>query len=156
MGENPGVRRLTPEREAKFPRLADADYEKASDESNDYNCIAFAAGDFLRKWDCPAFPVPGYYWPPGAQRGEGPDALVSAFETIGYEVCANPDPEEGFEKVALYIDVSGHWSHAAKQTQDGQWISKLGDWEDIRHATLMDVGEGAYGSPCHFMRRKVE
>jgi len=27
-------------------------------------------------------PLPGYYWPPGAIRGQGIEALVSAFETL--------------------------------------------------------------------------
>ena len=153
MGEGEGVRRLRPEREAVFPRFATSDYEVTSAESTVYNCIAYAADDYLRKWEWTPFPVPGYYWPPHAMEGEGVDALQSAFEAIGYELCDSPEREAGFDKIALYVGPDGTWSHAAKQRHDGQWTSKLGTWEDVRHATLMDVGEGDYGTPQCYMRR---
>lgn len=121
-------------------------------ETDQYNCIAHAADDISQKWDCPPVPTPGFYWPRGAARGDELAALVSAFEQIGYEVCGDGSLEEGIEKVALYAE-DGDWQHAAKQRPDGHWSSKLGDWEDIRHATVMDVGE-EYGAPCCFMKRK--
>lgn len=154
MGKGEGVRRLRPQREAVFPRLATADYETTSDESRDYNCIAYAADDCWRKWEWTPFPTPGYYWPPQAKAGDSLEALQSAFAAIGYELCAGPEREDGFDKVALYVGPDGTWSHAAKQRHDGQWSSKLGTWEDIRHATLMDVGDGDYGTPHSYMRRK--
>lgn len=154
MGKGEGVRRLRPQREAVFPRLANADYETTSDESRDYNCIAYAADDCLRKWEWTPFPTPGYYRPPQAIAGDSLEALQSAFAAIGYELCAGPEREDGFDKVALYVGPDGTWSHAAKQRHDGQWSSKLGTWEDIRHATLMDVGDGDYGTPHSYMRRK--
>jgi len=154
MGEGQGLRRLTPQREAVFPRLAASDYEITSEESRDYNCIAYAAGDCLRKWEWTPFPLPGYYWPPQASPGESMEALQSALESVGYELCDDPGREDGFEKVALYVGSDGTWSHAAKQRHDGQWSSKLGTWEDIRHENLMDVGEGDYGIPHSYMRRR--
>lgn len=154
MGEVEGLRRLTPEGEAVFPRLATADYEKTSDESRDYNCSAYAADDYFHKWEWTPFPLPGYYWPPQAMAGDSMEALQSAFAAIGYEVCDGPEGEVDFEKVALYVGDDGTWSHAAKQRPDGHWSSKLGTWEDIRHATLMDVGDGDYGMPHTFMRRR--
>jgi hypothetical protein len=155
MGQGEGLRRLTPEREAFFPRLATSDYEKTSDESTLYNCIAYVADDCLRKWESTAFPIPGYYWPPQAMPGDSLDALQSAFEAIGYELCDGPELESGFNKIALYVGKDGTWSHAAKQRPDGQWSSKLGNLEDIRHATLMDVGDGDYGIPSRFMKRAM-
>ncbi len=77
MGEGQGIRHLIAEREAVFPRLARPNYEVTSDETTAYNCIAFAADDTTRKWDCPTIPDPGYYWPPGAIRGDELAALVS-------------------------------------------------------------------------------
>ena len=57
-----------------------------------------------RKWDPGIIPYPGYYWRRNARRDQHPDALKSAFEEIGYELCSNGDFEEGFRKVALYED----------------------------------------------------
>lgn len=154
MGSNSGTQRLSPDRLARFPRLSSSDYEVTSNECRRYNCVAYAAGDETRKWDCPSIPEPGYYWPPGAIRGDEVAALVSAFQAIGYEVCQDGKLETGFEKVAIYVDHDGQWTHAAKQREDdGHWSSKLGDWEDTRHATLMDIGDGDYGVPYCFLRR---
>jgi hypothetical protein len=140
MGEGERVRRLTPQQEAVFPRLPESDYEVTSEATTLYNCVAYAADDMLRKWDCPPFPQPAYYWPPGAKRGQDLVALQSAFEAIGYVICESGELEEGFDKVALYSDAGGEWQHAAKQDEFGQWSSKLGDWEDVRHATVESVG----------------
>ena len=51
MGESQGIRHLSAEREAAFPRLARPNYEVTSDETAVYNCIAYAADDTTRKWD---------------------------------------------------------------------------------------------------------
>ena len=85
MGENAGLRRLTAEKEAVFPRLALSDYEVTSDEDTSHNCTAYAADDKTRKWQWTPFPIPGYYWPDGAEPGDSIDALVSAYGTIGYK-----------------------------------------------------------------------
>jgi hypothetical protein len=97
--------------------------------------VAYAANDLTRKWDSGMLLLPGYYWPPGAMRGAGIEALVSAFEVLGYEICSGADLEEGYEKVALYVNQFGSWEHAARQEEDGWWSSKLGNLEDIRHPT---------------------
>lgn len=100
-------------------------------------------------------PLPGYYWPPGADRGEGEDSLKTAFEAIGYEACVGGDLEAGYEKVALYINELGFWTHAAKQESNGEWSSKLGNEEDIRHPHPHCFGGSAYGNVVYFMRRAV-
>jgi hypothetical protein len=154
MGEGERVRRLTPQQEAVFPRLAEADYEVTSEASTQYNCVAYAAGDTSRKWDCPPVPQPGYYWPPDAQCGQDVEALRNAFESIGYQICENGELEEGFDKIALYADAGGEWQHAAKQVGLGHWSSKLGDWEDIRHATVEAISGSDYGEVTCYMRRR--
>jgi hypothetical protein len=153
MGEGRGIRRLSAEREKVFSQLADSGYEVTSDETGEYNCIAYAAGDQSRKWGCPAVPDRRYYWPPGARRGDELICLVSAFEVIGFEACDDPQPEEGFHKVVLYVDEYGWWQHAAKQIEGGHWSSKLGDWEDIKHANVNDVVCQDYGRAACYMRR---
>lgn len=99
--------------------------------------------------------MPGYYWPPTARRDNHPDALRGVFESIGYEVCADDHLETGYEKVALYVDNAGRWSHAAKQEANGEWSCKLGDAEDIRHRTAHCFGGSIYGQVAYFMRRKL-
>ena len=155
-GRLPKLEQLTRDKKGSlfFPRLAASDYGKTSDSTPDYNCIAYAADDCARKWQWWPRPEPGYYWPPQALDGDSPEALQSAFKAIGYEVCTGHEREEGYDKVALYAGPDGTWSHAAKQRNDGQWSSKLGNGEDIRHATLMDVGDGDYGRPYCYMRRR--
>lgn len=100
-------------------------------------------------------PLPGYYWPPKALRSEGIEGLVSAFQEIGYEQCGGEAVEPGFEKVALYVDQDGFWTHAAKQLAGGEWTSKLGDCEDIRHRTPHAVASTLYGQVMYYMRRPV-
>jgi hypothetical protein len=98
-------------------------------------------------------PIPGYYWPPEAIRGAGIDALVSAFEVTGYEICSGADVEDGYDKVALYVDQFGDWLHVAKQDADGWWSSKLGNSEDIRHRTPHALSGPEYGQVMYYMRR---
>jgi hypothetical protein len=153
MGKGKRVRHLSPERERKYPNLTPWNYTVTSGETTQYNCVAHAVGDTTQKWDCPPFGKHGCYWPPGALRGDKIEALISAFVTIGYVLCDDGKPEPGFEKVALYEDENREWSHAAKQCKDGAWSSKLGTWEDIRHATPEGVECPTYGKVVAYMKR---
>ena len=139
--------------EAAFPNLVTDGYEVTSPASRKYNCISWVAGDITQKWDCTALPMAGYYWPAEATVGQGIDALVSAFKTLRYEVCHDASVERGVEKIALFADTHGEWTHAAKQLSDGRWSSKLGDAEDIAHATTQGVEGLIYGQVKHYMRR---
>jgi hypothetical protein len=120
-----------------FPDLAAAGYGRKSEKSAVYNCIAYAAGDETRKWE--GYRELGYFWPDGAKEGPTLDALRSAFEQLGYALCDSDALESEYEKVALYVDDDGLWTHAAKQCEDGQWASKLGNLEDIIHRTPQAV-----------------
>ena len=152
MGKRQRVQRLTPKREAVFPMLVVSGYKVTSKATTQYNCIAHAVNDHGRKWDCP--PVPGlYYWPQGAKQGDGVDALMSAFATLGYSECEDGNSEAGFEKIAIYADSYGVWKHAAKLCKNGCWTSKLGTWEDIQHTTLDAIEGSDYGSAVRFMKR---
>jgi len=141
-----------------FPRLVEAGYEKTSEDTPDYNCIAHAADDKNNWWEC--YPwgrinSPGYYWPPTAKVGYELEALISAFETLGYSLCEDSHFEPGFEKVALYADEKGEWKHAAKQSPDGKWSSKLGDIEDVAHDDPTDVSGDINGEPTKYMKRSM-
>src|SRR4030042_2918871 len=102
-----------------------------SPETNDYNCIAWAAGDDRHWWE--PDPMGLYYWPPNAPRLWTIDALTKAYETIGFIVCQNGNPQEGFIKIALFTDVYNIPKHAARLLPTGKWTSKCGPAEDIEH-----------------------
>jgi hypothetical protein len=137
-----------------FPNLAAAGYTPKSEKSAVYNCIAYAAGDDSRRWA--GYRDVDYFWPEGAEEGLTLSALTSAFQILGYAICDSASLEPGFEKVVLYVDKDGLWTHAAKQTDDGQWTSKLGNLEDIVHRTPEAVAgpDPAYGDVACYMRRK--
>jgi len=131
-----------------LPNLTPDNHKETSPATPVYNCIGWAAGETKYWWP------DGGYWPKGAPREETLEAFVQAFEVCGFELCEDSLPEEGFEKVALYIDRSGTPSHAALQLPNGQWTSKLGIFEDITHSTLDAVNCKEYGRAEWFLKRK--
>jgi hypothetical protein len=136
--------------EKDFPNLNNSGYKITSPATIDYNCIAWAAGDTERFW----WPDPLNigYWPPEAPRSVTLDAFVNAFETLGYVVCDSTKYENGFEKIALYVDSSGEPTHAARQIDFDHWTSKLGSIEDIEHS-FDGVTGSLYGSVAVIMKR---
>lgn len=151
---------LPPELEAFFPNLRRDDYRKTSEDTITYNCIAHAA-EASDVWWWPT-EGPGIYWPAGAEMVETVESFVQAYATIGYEVCTsgNRDLESGFQKIAVYVDEDGVPSHAARQLSSGEWTSKLGRSEDIKHRTLEAVGDEkdgsiGYGCVAIIMKRAI-
>jgi hypothetical protein len=141
-----------PQIQAWFPRLKPDDYEVTSPESKRYNCIAWAAGISDAWWE----PVrgPGYFWPELAPWDDRVESLVEVFRSLRYEVSANPNLENGFEKIAIY-GADGIYLHAARQLGGGLWTSKLGIYKDITHKSL-DVLTGpapAFGELVVIMLR---
>jgi hypothetical protein len=97
------------------------------------------------------------YWPAGILREETLPAFIAAFETIGYEVCDNPSMETGFVKIAIYGDAQNVPRHVARQLANGEWTSKIGQYEDIQHRTLKALtgNPPAYGTVIQIMRKMV-
>lgn len=86
---------------------------------------------------------------------ETKSAFVAAFESIGYEVCADGNPEQEAEKIALYMK-DGKPTHAARQIPGTSvWLSKLGRGWDIHHTDVNGVGGAEYGEVACFMSRSV-
>ncbi len=137
-----------------FPNLKRLGYRRTSDPHYS-NCIAYAAGDGVRKWWPGEYPPrSGDYWPPGVPwDNESLDVFFQAFATLGYVPCPGGEWEPGYEKVAFYV-LRGDVQHAAKQQLDGTWRSKLGGDEDIEH-TLEGLEGPAYGNVAGFVRRPV-
>lgn len=137
--------------EEVFPNLAGSGYRVTSPRDADYNCIAWAAGD-THLWWWPGKDIAKEYWPPGIPRERTRDAFVKAFASLGYTICEDDTLEAGYEKIALFADVDGRPTHAARQLASGHWSSKLGKAEDIEHR-LHDLEGNMYGSVVLVMQR---
>ncbi len=68
--------------------------------------------------------------------------------------CEQSEFEQGFEKIAIYVNNMGKPTHAARQLPSGYWTSKLGRWIDIEH-TLAGLTESEYGSVAQVLRRAI-
>ncbi len=122
-----------------------------------YNCAAYAAKDETKPW-WPIDPKKAaryYYWPDGLPRNNSVADFILYFEQEGYEKCPTGDFEEGYEKVAIYVNASDAPQHLARDEGDGKWKSKLGDLQDIRHHTLKAVETASYGNAKYFMRKPL-
>ncbi len=135
-----------------FPNLVVADCDQTSLIDRGYNCIGFAAGRLVNWWPYPG--PPETFWPGSVQQDRTIAAFEAAFGTVGYARCANGDLEDGVEKIAIYVDAGRLVTHAARQFSTGEWRSKLGHLEDIRHPLPQLEGPpNAYGKVSFFMAR---
>jgi hypothetical protein len=138
--------------ERLFPNLQSVGYVPKSRAAARYNCVAWAAEDATRIWQ--GSNIDGY-WPPGAVEGYDFDAIVSAFEQLGFAPCGGGAHEAGYVKAALYGDERGKWTHAARQLPDGRWTSKIGAYEDVIHKTPHALVGSDYGDVLRTMRRSL-
>jgi hypothetical protein len=136
---------------ALFPRLVPSSFQVTSVQDAVYNCIAWAAGVTNAWW----WPLPNpadAYWPAGIARVRTLEVFREVFESLGYSLCPGEALEAGFEKIALFADVGGLPTHAARQLANGRWTSKLGKAEDIEH-NLNDLEGDLYGKVVLVMKR---
>jgi hypothetical protein len=141
--------------EDRFPELRISPFRVTSPATRDYNCIAWAAGDTAHWWWPDLDPDnDAIFWPPGVPVEETLDAFLAAFATRGYAVCTGEEAEPGLERVALFADVSGNPTHAARQLANGRWSSKLGAREDIEHKLFALAGT-EYGTVAQIMKRPI-
>lgn len=133
-----------------FPRLTDDNHRITSPATNEYNCIAWSAGDTKHWWQ------PRVYWPISPHPPDyGLGISVEAFRVLGFEICRDGTLEPGYIKAALYCTSSFMYTHAARQLPTGKWTSKLGKGEDIEHDAPEDLTEGVYGEVMEYMRRPI-
>ena len=140
-----------PELEEAFPNLAERGYHITSPKNAGYNCVAWAVGDTTHFWY--DVKVKGYYWPPGAGSADTVEGWKKLFALHGYTEAEFDKLETGIEKIAIYADASGDPSHVARQTETGQWSSKLGKDYDIQHSTLDALEGDEYGKVAVIMQR---
>ncbi|MCY4652771.1 MAG: hypothetical protein OXC95_06355 [Dehalococcoidia bacterium] len=135
-----------------LPNLSD--FIITSEPSSSYNCIAWALGDDSQ-WFDPM--VANAYWPDNLPNELTLDSIVELFRQAGYEVCSDGSLQAGHEKIAIYAK-DGAPTHAARQLENGQWTSKLGNFHDIEHDSLEALqgdGYGEYGGVELFMVRPI-
>lgn len=141
--------------EGDFPLLQSGGYKLTSPSTTDYNCFAWALGR-TDVWFSPVA-IGGYYWPENLPKNTDPATMIDLYHREGgFETCGDGTPEDGFEKVALYVN-NNVVTHAARQISSAEWTSKLGSMEDIDHDSV-DSLEGSapldYGKATLFLRRR--
>jgi hypothetical protein len=134
-----------------FARLSHSHFRITSNEDPDYNCIAWAAGDDKEWW----WPDMDSYWPPGIPRQETVGMFIATFGTLGYSVCSDGIYEAGFTKIAIFVDLDGIPTHAARQLPNGIWTSKCGELEDIDHDLNAVGGSSGYGNIVCFLKKAI-
>jgi hypothetical protein len=80
-----------------FPHLGSEGYRETSARTENYNCIAWAAGDTTQWWWPDQFNQ--YYWPNEAPRAETLQAFIEAYELLGYTPCETSTYEHGYERL---------------------------------------------------------
>ena len=133
-----------------FPQLSAGNHSVQSPVTEDYNCIAWAAGsDDSQVWP----DNEDSEWPTGLPQEETVESFVAYYESLGYQLCDGSDLEEGFLKVAIYL-LDGEPTHASRQLPTGKWTSKIGrEGPDIEHDDLSCIQGSSYGQVLVFLRR---
>jgi hypothetical protein len=142
-----------------FGNILPGNFRCSSDRTNHlpcwgYNCIAWAAGKTDKWWwpdgdPCAFWPIPLDPLDPVTV-----EQFIRAFATEGYSVCKSPRFENGYEKVAIFLDDIGEPTHAARLLPSGAWTSKMGSLEDIEHSTLAAVEGRKYGKAKVFLKKE--
>lgn len=143
----------------------DTSFYVHSPQNRGYNCIAWAMG-FDDRWVDYILNSPKKWWPQGVTTDFKPSSLVSAFESMGFEVCDDDSIEQDYDKVALYktgpfknpltgtLETEG-WTHAARVIAPGVYHSKIGESFDIYHGSGDVFVGSSYGSVYRFMKRPI-
>jgi hypothetical protein len=143
-----------------FPKLSqDKDFKITSKSNTNYNCIAWACF-YDERWIQPNYlGRPNLdcvvWWPPEVIEGLQIDCLIALFEHHGYSKCESHEHEEGYRKIAIYINEdTKEWTHASRELLDGCWTSKLGQSNDIQHGTPFTIENDDYGKVFCFMKKE--
>lgn len=147
---------LSPELAKRYPKLLSDGGVERSPKTPKYNCIAWAAEWDDQKWWQPDAFEPGMHWPEGVRDDGSILCFLELFQSLGYRTCESANFEVFHEKVAIYVNPNGEFTHVARQTDSGTWWSKLGDDEDVYHKTPEGLESKSYGKPKYLMRRRIK
>jgi len=142
-----------------FPGLKnDADFKLTSPATPDYNCISWAYS-YSDRWMWPRSGETNcldgvLYWPDGIIDSEDVTAFVEAFKLKGYNLCDSWEHEEGYRRIALYVEKGTSCTHASRELSTGKWTSKLGQLPDIQHGNPFSIEGIAYGRVYCIMKRE--
>jgi len=100
-----GLSPLNPELLSYHENLTSGNHRVTSPDSDEYNCIAWAAED-TSNWWWPSQNPEDAFWPEGIDRMATLDAFQAAFMLRGFEPCLEDAFEPGYEKIAVY-DLGG-------------------------------------------------
>lgn len=131
----------------RFPDLFHTSFTVTSDPDDTYNCVAWALHDDTNWWE----PHGQAYWPIN-YKDDSLDGYITMFRAMGFERCSTDEPEEGYEKIAIYVDRDGGFSHVARQIDLEYWTSKCGQADDIFHY-LKSLEGDLFGNVKVFMKR---
>jgi hypothetical protein len=132
-----------------WPNLTDENHSITSLATENCNCIAWAY-EVSDKWMWPG--TLDSYWPSGVAGRDELETIIQLYLDSGYEKCESGEREEGYKKVAIFVNQDGP-THAALQLDSGHWTSKLGGREDIEHDTLEGLEGESYGRAVIFLRK---
>jgi len=137
----------------QFPQLKPGtNCHITSGRTPEYNCLSWVL-DVTTVWMQPN-DEPGFYWPDDVEREWTLQAVTKILTLAGYEKeASNPDLEEGYEKIAIFLQGTGTPEHFARQLPNGKWTSKLGTGNDITHDQLEDLLP-RYGALGPILRRQ--
>lgn len=145
-----------------FPKLIhDKAFKVTSKATPVYNCIAWAY-NIDNRWMWPNtgesnFLDGVHFWPSAEIIDCNVNNFINAFKLKGYECCDKCQFEPGFRKIALYVKPgSTDCTHAARETSNGYWTSKLGQLNDIQHGTAEAIENDVYGKVYCYMKKKFE
>jgi hypothetical protein len=134
-----------------FPNLTKDNFHKTSEETIDYNCVAWVHGrqdePIDLSMDDEGEPIPGF--------DTSITPYIDYFKKFEFNQCEDGNLVEGIEKIALYEGRENYFEHVARQLENGNWTSKIGEFEDIEHYTLEALSNPTnYGQVVFFMERK--
>jgi hypothetical protein len=130
-------------------------YERKSDPTTDYNCLAWAVEN-NQKWFNPERFCAGYYWPKGVERHWSMKTVIHVLSEYGFdEEVELATFEDGIVKVAIYADVDEYPTHFARQLANGKWTSKAGELIDFEHDSLECLHCDDYGKVTKIVQKKV-
>lgn len=128
---------------ANFPDFVEGDsFEFTSPVDLNYNCLGWALSYDNRYLDRGN----GCYWPWEDASEETAEGWARVCEHHQFRILSDPNTSfvPGIEKIAILRNDAGEL-HAARQSSEGKWKSKLGAWgPDIDHNDLAGL-ETTYG-----------
>lgn len=137
-----------------YPNLTEKNYRKTSDATINYNCVSWVFGN-KNEWK-------DFYLLPNYEYNEDLSCndYIKHFSRNGFKLCNDGDYEKGKQKIALYENRAGEFTHVAMQLSETEWTSKLGEFEDIAHLGFESLEGTGHKDRCgkvlYFMERNAD